>query len=91
VNLLVARRGDAVVGYAQHRAERFGPFGVDPSLRSRGVGRVLLARTLVEMLKRGYQAAYFLWTSDNAARLYAQCGFHEVRRFAVLKKVLGSR
>jgi mycothiol synthase len=89
VNLLVARHGDEVVGYAQHRAERFGPFGVNPMLRSRGIGRVLLARTLVEMLKRGYHAAWFLWTSDNAARLYAQCGFHEVRRFAVMRRTLG--
>lgn len=88
VNLLVARQGGEVVGYAQHRAERFGPFGVNPSLRSRGIGRVLLAQTLVEMLKRGYHAAWFLWTSDNAARLYAQCGFHEVRRFAVMKRSL---
>jgi mycothiol synthase len=89
VNLLVARHDDEVVGYAQHRAERFGPFGVNPRLRSRGIGRVLLARTLVEMLKRGYHAAWFLWTSDNAARLYTQCGFHEVRRFAVMRRTLG--
>jgi len=90
VNLLVATQSGQVVGYAQHRAERFGPFGVNPALRSRGIGRVLLARTLVEMLKRGYHAAWFLWTSDNAARLYAQCGFHEVRRFAVMKRSLAT-
>jgi len=88
VNLLVATQSGDVVGYAQHRAERFGPFGVSPALRSRGIGRVLLARTLVEMLKRGYHAAWFLWTGDNAARLYAQCGFHEVRRFAVMRRSL---
>ena len=88
VNLLVAVQAGEIVGYAQHRAERFGPFGVNPALRSRGIGRVLLARTLVEMLKGGYHAAWFLWTSDNAARLYAQCGFHEVRRFAVMKRSL---
>lgn len=88
VNLMVARQAGEVVGYAQHRAERFGPFGVKPSVRSRGIGRVLLAQTLVEMLKRGYHAAWFLWSSDHAARLYAQCGFHEVRRFAVTKRVL---
>jgi mycothiol synthase len=88
VNLLVATQAGAVVGYAQHRAERFGPFGVNAAMRGQGVGRVLLARTLVEMLKRGYHAAWFLWTSDKAAGLYAQCGFHEVRRFAVMKRSL---
>lgn len=88
VSMLVAVRGDEILGYAEHRAERFGPFGVDPAVRSRGIGRVLLARTLLEMLKKNYHAAWFLWTGDEAARLYAQCGFHEVRRFAVLSKSL---
>jgi GNAT superfamily N-acetyltransferase len=86
--MVVAVRDSEVLGYAEHRAERFGPFGVDPALRSRGIGRVLLATTLTEMLKKNYHAAWFLWTDDNAARLYARCGFHEVRRFAVLKREL---
>ena len=88
VGMVVAVREGEVLGYAEHRAERFGPFGVDPGLRSRGIGRVLLAATLSEMLKKGYHAAWFLWTGDDAARLYAQCGFREVRRFAVLRKTL---
>ncbi len=88
VNMIIAEQNGAVVGYAQHRAERFGPFGVNPELRSRGIGRVLLAATLMEMLKKGFHAAWFLWTGDDAARLYAVCGFHEVRRFAVLQKNL---
>lgn len=88
VSMLVARQGETVLGYAQHRAERFGPFGVNPELRSRGIGRVLLAATLAEMLKKNYHAAWFLWTGDYAAKLYGQCGFHEVRRFAVLQKEL---
>ena len=88
VSMLVAVQEDRVLGYAEHRLERFGPFGVDPALRSRGIGRVLLAATLTEMLKRTYHAAWFLWTDDNAARLYAQCGFREVRRFAVLRHEL---
>ncbi len=88
VGLLVARQDDTVVGYAQHRGERFGPFGVHPEHRRRGIGRVLLALTLREMLAKGYHAAWFLWTSDQAARLYATCGFREVRRFAVLQHTL---
>jgi mycothiol synthase len=88
VGMLVAVQGDEVLGYAQHRGERFGPFGVDPARRGQGIGRVLLAATLVEMLKKGYHAAWFLWTSDEAARLYATCGFREVRRFAVLRREL---
>jgi mycothiol synthase len=88
VGMIVAVLHDEVLGYAEHRGERFGPFGVHPDLRSRGIGRVLLAMTLTEMLKKNFHAAWFLWTEDNAARLYSQLGFREVRRFAVLRKSL---
>jgi ribosomal protein S18 acetylase RimI-like enzyme len=91
VNMIVAREGDEVLGYAEHRGERFGPFGVHTQLRSRGIGRVLLATCLLEMLKKNYHAAWFLWTEENAARLYSQLGFKPVRRFAVLRKEIGDR
>lgn len=88
VGMIVAREGDEVLGYAEHRGERFGPFGVHTQLRSRGIGRVLLATCLHEMLKKNYHAAWFLWTEENAARLYSQLGFKPVRRFIVLRKEL---
>lgn len=88
VGMVIARQGEEVLGYAEHRGERFGPFGVRPDLRSRGIGRVLLATTLLEMLKKNYHAAWFMSTGEDAARLYAQLGFHEVRRFAAMKKEL---
>src|SRR4051794_4071977 len=88
VGMVIAVRGDEVLGYAEHRNERYGPFGVNPGLRGRGIGHVLLATMLTEMLKKNYHTAWFLWTDDAAARLYAQCGFHEVRRFAILNKDL---
>jgi mycothiol synthase len=91
VGMLVAIGNGEVLGYAEHRGERFGPFGVHPELRSRGIGRVILAATLTEMLKKNYHAAWFLWTGDDAARLYTQVGFREVRRFAVLRKAIGDR
>jgi mycothiol synthase len=46
ITFLVARQGPRIVGYCQQRRERFGPFGVDPILRSHGIGRVLLFRCL---------------------------------------------
>lgn len=88
VGMIVAMQNGEILGYAQHRSERFGPFGVHPELRSRGIGRVLLASTLLEMLKKNFHAAWFLWTGDDAARLYSQVGFHPVRRFAVLERSL---
>lgn len=90
VGMLVAIQNGEVLGYTQHRGERYGPFGVRPDLRGRGIGRVLLAVTLQEMLKKNYHAAWFLWTGDDAARLYSQVGFHPVRRFAVMKRAVSA-
>jgi GNAT superfamily N-acetyltransferase len=84
--MVVALQGDTILGFAQHRAEHFGPIGVRPDMRNRGIGQVVLAVMLSEMLKKGFHAAWFLDTDDEAARLYARCGFREVRRFAVLEK-----
>jgi len=88
VGMVIARKGDTVLGYAEHRNERYGPFGVREDQRGNGIGRVLLSTMLGEMLKKNYHAAWFLWTGDDAARLYSRCGFHPVRRFSVLKKEL---
>lgn len=85
---LVAVQGERIVGYCQQRRERFGPFGVDPVLRSQGIGRVLLFRCLAEMLAKGFHCAWFLWTGRDAARLYERAGFHVVRRFAVMRRGL---
>jgi ribosomal protein S18 acetylase RimI-like enzyme len=85
---LVATHQERIVGYCQQRRERFGPFGVAPSLRSKGIGRVLLSHCLADMFAKGFHSAWFLWTDRNAARLYAIAGFQEVRQFAVFKKTL---
>ncbi len=85
---LVATHRGRIVGYCQQRRERFGPFGVDPGLRGKGIGRVLLAHCLAEMLTRGFHCAWFLWTGRDAARLYATVGFQPVRQFVILRKAL---
>ena len=89
VCFLVARRNGAVVGYCQQRLERFGPFGVSPEHRNLGIGRLLLFNCLAEMSARHNYYAYFLWTDENAARLYALAGFRRRRTFAVMSRDLG--
>jgi ribosomal protein S18 acetylase RimI-like enzyme len=84
----VALQGEQIVGYCQQRRERFGPFGVAKQMRGKGVGRILLFRCLASALARNFHCAWFLWTSDENARLYSLAGFRQVRRFAVLKKML---
>ncbi len=85
---LVALQGNEIVGYCQQRGERFGPFGVAPNMRSKGIGRVLLFRCLEEITSRSIHCAWFLWTSEEAARLYGLAGFKKARQFAVLEKTL---
>lgn len=89
-SLQVAMRPDACIGFALSRFERFGPFGVDPGGRGRGTGGRLIEATLVAMRSQGFHTAWFLWTSDRAAQLYQRHGFHEVRRFSLRRKDLGS-
>jgi ribosomal protein S18 acetylase RimI-like enzyme len=89
VCFLVARQGDRIVGYCQQRRERFGPFGVAAEMRNKGIGRLLLFRCLSLMLARGFHCAWFLWTDEDAARLYARAGFHKVRQFAVMRREPG--
>ncbi|MGB9620167.1 MAG: GNAT family N-acetyltransferase [Armatimonadota bacterium] len=88
-NVWIAHEEGKVVGYCQHdNAGRFGPFGVSASERGRGIGAVLLFRCLHAMRAKGLHNAWFLWTDDRVARLYAQAGFTESRRFALMKKEL---
>jgi ribosomal protein S18 acetylase RimI-like enzyme len=89
VCVMVARLRGEVVGYCQQRRERFGPFGVRPDMRNLGVGRLLLFRCLAEMCARQVYYAYFLWTEENAARLYAQAGFQRQREIAIMRKEFG--
>jgi mycothiol synthase len=85
---LVARERGEVVGFCQQRHERFGPFGVADARRNLGIGRVLLFRCLAEMVAKHNYYSYFLWTGDDAARLYSAAGFSRRRAFAVMRKPL---
>lgn len=85
---LVARQHGTVVGFCQQRRERFGPFGVHPDHRNLGIGRLLLFRCLATMSARHTFYAYFLWTGEDAARLYSLAGFKRRREFAILRKQL---
>ena len=86
-DLIVARQQGDVVGVSHHRDERFGPFGVRSDLRNRGLGRILLFRCLEAMAARHIYYAYFMWTEEDAARLYARTGFQRRREFAILQRL----
>jgi GNAT superfamily N-acetyltransferase len=82
----VVTKDGGIIGYCQFEGSHFGPFGVSDSYQGRGIGTVLLARTLERMRQQGYHDAWVMWTDDVAAKVYGKFGFTETRRFALLKK-----
>ncbi len=78
-----------VIGFSHWEGERFGPIGVAEGQRGKGIGQVLMYRTLRAQHSAGLRAAWFLWTDDRTAeRIYNEAGFREIRRFAILRKKL---
>jgi mycothiol synthase len=88
ISFLVARLKGEVVGFCQQKNERFGPFGVREDCRGKGIGRMLLFTCLEMMNAKHVYFSYFLWTDENAARLYSIAGFERRRKFAIMRKVL---
>lgn len=82
--------GFALFGGYDGILERFGPFGVDPAERGKGLGKVLLYRALEAMRARGAHGAWFLWTGEATAagQLYLKAGFEITRSFKVMKRLL---
>lgn len=84
--IMVVTHKDNIIGYCQFEGSHFGPFGVSDAYQGRGIGTVLLARTLERMRHEGHHVAWVMWTDDVAAKVYGKFGFKETRRFALLKK-----
>jgi len=92
---LLAVRDDTVVGFAQYGAydhvpDRFGPFGVDESLRGTGLGKVLLYLTMEALAAKGFHDTWFLWTGERtpAGYLYHRAGFTVTRTFDIFARDL---
>lgn len=93
--IFVARDNGKLVGFCLHGAyegipERFGPFGVDPDQRGKGLGKILLNLCLEAMRAEGLHGAWFLWTGETspAGHLYLKTGFKITRSFNVCRKTI---
>jgi mycothiol synthase len=86
--ITVVSKDDDIIGYCQFEGSHFGPFGVADAYQGRGIGTVLLARTLERMRNAGFHDAWVMWTDDVAAKVYGKFGFRQTRRFTLLKKML---
>ncbi len=87
-NITIVSKGDEIIGYCQFEGAHFGPFGVADAFQGKGIGTVLLARTLERMRMEGHHIAWVMWTDDIAAKVYGKFGFTQTRRFVLLKKAL---
>lgn len=83
-------KDDRVIGFVMRAIDgnetRFGPIGVDSTIRSKGLGSVLLEVLLDDLIKRGYYYAFFLWTHGDAIRFYHRHGFEVYRTYTLLRK-----
>ena len=88
-SIFIALDQGKIIGFCQYEGSHFGPFGVVDGYQGRGVGSVLLARTLHTMRLKGYHCAWVLWTGMRAAQgVYGRLGFTITRKFAIMKKEL---
>jgi len=87
--LFIAHQNGVVHGFSHFDNERFGPIGTAVAARGKGLGQILMYKTLGAQRDHGCRVAWFLWSDDKtAARIYTAAGFKEVRRFALMRKEL---
>lgn len=93
--ILIVRQNQELVGFCLHGGyegvrERFGPFGVDPGQRGKGIGKILLYECLQLMRSQGLHGAWFLWTGEQspAGQLYKKTGFTITRSFDIVCRSL---
>lgn len=84
--VLIARRGEQVVGYCQWEGEHFGPFGVSPAERNARIGAKLFEEAVRRIRAADGRSVWFNWADDDAARFYGRFGLTATRHFAILRK-----
>lgn len=82
--------GACIFGDPGSSPERFGPFGVAPEYRGKGLGAVLLQDCLMEMKKRGLHNAWMQWVGEGGAAwsLYRKFGFTKTHTYLTFRKKL---
>ncbi|MGQ9513504.1 MAG: GNAT family N-acetyltransferase [Thermoproteota archaeon] len=86
----IALRGKEIVGYCQVATdgliEHFGPFGVLPEQRNRGIGTVIFHRCLRMIQSKGARNVWFAWGGGRNYSFYKKQGMTEMRRFIIMSK-----
>ncbi len=86
----IAEQGDRIIGFSVYSAFEpswFGPIGVEPEVRTRGIGSLLLFNSLRDMREEGQRIAVVPWTSHLF--FYAQVpGIRRIRHYWIMEKTL---
>ncbi len=83
--VLIARRGDTILGYCQWEGEHFGPFGVTASARSGRIGAKIFVESVRRIRAADGRTVWFNWADEDAARFYSRYGLTPTRNFAILR------
>jgi len=86
--IIIAVKGEQVIGFSHFEKEHFGPFAIDQNFRGRGIGTSLYYVTALQMKEQGQQNLWFAWTTGHAKDFYHRCGLRVTRRLEILKKTL---
>jgi hypothetical protein len=68
--------------------ERFGPFGVKPSLQGIGLGAVLFHGMMENLVENRIFYTYFLWTGGRNLDIYGTWGMKVYRTYAMIGRVI---
>jgi len=86
--VLIARRGDRVLGYCQWEGEHFGPFGVADSARGGRIGAKLFVEAVRRIRAADGRSVWFNWADPDAERFYSRFGLRSTRHYAILRRDL---
>lgn len=72
----IAIKDKEIIGFSCYDATSkgyFGPIGIKPGLKSKGIGMVLFNRTLQGMKEAGYGYGIIGWVEDDIIPFYQKC------------------
>jgi GNAT superfamily N-acetyltransferase len=82
--IFIAVNDGRIGAYSTWRESRFGPIGVLPEFRGKGLGRLILAHSLEKMRQQGDTRAWFSWSDEENLNFYQSFGFIITKNYSRL-------
>jgi GNAT superfamily N-acetyltransferase len=83
--ILIAKNRQIIGAYSTWLDGRFGPIGVRPECRGKGLGHLLLAHSLERMREQGSDRAWFSWSDGENLKFYEGFGFSVTKSYKRLQ------